>query len=321
MEINLENIQLLILDHIAWILFIIFFLMFIVLKPSLMMSFEMFRYIVYSSVPIGFLVLAESVALISGNFDLSIGQMAGLTAMATGVILANYSVPPFLFIVIPILIGTLCGSLNGTLVGFLGLNPFLSTLGTYMFFDGITLVIHSTAIWGNRLPSLYIKFGSIDWMAIAIFMVTVLILAFFLRKRRYGRNIYAVGADAETSSMLGIDVNKTTFLAFVIAGMCSGLAAVAYTGFNSAIPINITENTVFLAFAGAVIGGIELRGGRGSVMDSFAGALFLGIISAGLAMFNISGELREVFTGILVIGGIVIHRARRRMEEMILRPS
>lgn len=322
MDLKIEKLKLKALDNIAWILFVLFYVSFIILKPAEMWSFDMVKYIIYSAVPLSFIVLAESMCLISGNFDLSVGQMTGLIAMSSAIFLKLHpGFPPYLTFFVAIGIGFLAGSLNGLLVGYGGLNPFLATLGTFMIFSGGTLVAHSTTVLGKNLPGTYLKIGADATWAIVTVIGVILVLWYILERTNLGAQIYAVGNDADTARLMGINVKRTIFTTFAIGGILCGFAAMAYTGFNFAVPITIADGTVFPAFAASIIGGISLFGGRGSITNVFAGALFLGEVKAGLAMFAVSGELREMIMGVLVIVAIALHLFRERVRKKVLSPE
>ena len=108
---------------------------------------------------------------------------------------------------------------------------------------------------------------------------------------------------------------------YTISGIFAGLSALFYTGFLSTVPPALADGNVFLAFAGAIIGGISLEGGRGSMINAFAGVLFLGVVEAGLAMFNVSPFLRKMVYGVLVILAIILNRYRSNLRDKILLPK
>ena len=317
-----QNLLVFALDQMAWLLVILFYACFVALKPGAMLSPDTGRFILYSSIPLGFLVVAESIPLITGNFDLSIGQATGLVAMATGyVLMRNPSLNPAIAFVMPFVFGALCGTLNGFLVGILNLNPFLSTLGTFLLFDGLTLMIHPQSIWGIDLPKYYTTFGGTDYTAIIFFIATLIVLGLALKYTGIGIHIYATGGDKESAAMLGIRTNRVVFLAYTLAGFFSGASALVYVGFVNGVPLNLADSSIFSAFAGAVIGGISITGGTGSVVNSFAGCLVVGILEAGLTMFAISPELRKASTGLLVIFAILLDRVRINYRDRLLRPQ
>jgi ribose/xylose/arabinose/galactoside ABC-type transport system permease subunit len=167
----------------------------------------------------------------------------------------------------------------------------------------------------------YLAVGGIEYIAIPVAIVILVILQIMLKKTPFGNHIYAVGGNPESARMLGVDPNRMYVIIYTLSGLFAGISALFYTGFLHAVPPALADGNVFLAFAGAIIGGISLDGGRGSMLNAFAGVLFLGVIEAGLAMFNVSPYLRKVINGLLVILAILINRYRNQMRDKILVPK
>jgi len=306
-------------------LVVAFYVGFAVVKPSAMLNPDTLHFLIYSSVPIGFLVFAESICLFTGNFDLSIAEQAGLIGMASGVILmhipSNSWFTPMLSVLLPMVFGICTGSLNGILVGKAGLNPFLVTMGTMIAFDGLTMLIRPQSIWARDLPPFFMSIGANEISSIVIFVIILGIMWFFFNYVRTGTFLYAVGGDRETSRMFGIKVENTIFMAYMLSGLFSGLSALFYVGFNKGVPMNMAGGSLFPAFAGAVIGGVAIAGGRGSVVSAFAGSLLISLLETGLTMFNISPDARKAAFGMLVVGAIILDRLRGRIRDRLLRPK
>jgi ribose/xylose/arabinose/galactoside ABC-type transport system permease subunit len=248
--------------------------------------------------------------------------MAGFVGMLSALILTKWipGIPAPFDALVPVLLGALCGLFNGFLVGVLRLNPFLATMGTFIAFDGATLLLHSYPIY-EGFSGFYLALGGIDYIAIPIAVVILIILQIILSSTRFGTHIYAIGGNADSSKMLGISPNRMYIAIYTISGIFAGLSALFYTGFLHAVPPGMADGNVFLAFAGAIIGGISLEGGRGSMLNAFAGVLFLGVVEAGLAMFNVSPFLRKVIYGVLVILAIILNRYRSTLRDRILVPE
>ena len=319
-----DKVMLFFVEKIAWFLAILFYVIFAVLKPTGMLRWDTLFFIIYSAVPLGFIVLAVSICLISGNFDLSVGMMTGFIGMVAGMTMVWWlpdTIPAPLTILLPLIIGLGCGALNGSLVGFLRLNPFLATVGTSMVFFGGTLLIHPYPIYGTDLPKIYTMIGNNEVISLSVFIATLIVLWFVLRSTRFGAHLYAVGAGPKTASMLGINKGRMCFFAYLIAGFFCGMSALSYTGFLLAVDPYTGSTDLFPTFAAAVIGGISLKGGRGSVVNAVAGLILLGIIGSGLSMFAVTPYLRQFAYGCLVIAAIIINKLRDSVRDRILRPA
>lgn len=322
MKISRKKIQLRLINNIVWLLALGFFLVFSLVLKGMFFNLTNLHFILYISSMIGLLVLAESVALISGNFDLSVAQNAGLTAMINAVLIIHLGVPGYVAIPLAILIGAFLGAINGFFIGKMSLNPFLVTLSTYLMYDWLTYVIRQTSIL--TLPDIYMfpgggRVGGI-YVSILIFVGVISILFLFLQKTTFGNYIYATGGNPEASKMLGINTGNVIFWVFVIAGALSGLSGLLYTGYADAVTSTLADGQVFTAFGGAIIGGIALSGGRGRATDAVGGIILIGIIDAGLTMFMIPPELQGFFTGLLVFIAILINQAREKLRNRILMP-
>ena len=320
---SLEKIELFFLDNLVWVIFTIFFLVFGFLKPDAFLSLSNFRFIIYSSAALGFLVLAEGVCLITGNFDLSIGQMAGFLAMFNAMIITEWApwIPWYLAVIIIIALGALLGAVNGFFIGKVGLNPFLVTLSTYMIFKGATLTTSSSPISGG-FPELYLAIGGegIGGIPYAIFVLLggLLILGFILRYTRFGSHLYAVGSNPDSASMTGIRVDNMLLYTYMLSGILVSIAAILFSGFVGSATPGLANNTLFTAFAGAVIGGISLSGGRGRLSGAVGGILLVGTIDAGLTMMYVPPQQTTIYTGILVLAAIIINRLKETAKDKIL---
>jgi len=317
-----QKMQLFLIENLSWVLIVIFYGFFAILRPVGMLKWGTIIFIIYSTLPLGFLVFGEGLCLLSGNLDLSIGEMTGFVGMLTAMIIAKWlpGIPSPFDAMVPIIIGLICGAFNGFLIGVLSLNPFLATLGTYMVFDGATLLIHPYPIY-KGFSKFFLTLGGVDYVAIPIAIAFLIILQVVLKFTKFGSHVYAIGGNAASSKMLGVSPNKMYFLIYTLSGGFAGLSALFYTGFLGSVPPGMADGTVFLAFAGAVIGGINLEGGRGSMINAFAGVLFLGVVEAGIAMFNVSPFLRKVVYGFLVILAILINKYRSTIRDKILLPK
>ena len=197
------------LENIIWPIVIIVYGIFCILKPDAMLTMTMIKNISWSAIPLGFIVLAEAIVLLNGNFDLSVGQIAGLSAAVGAVFASNNLVSPEFTPLVPIIVGTLCGCVNGILVGKIGLNAFLATLGTFLVFDGIQLLVRHTVIF--EFPEIYLVPGEIWYVSILIFVCVLGCLHIFLYKTKYGYHYLAVGSSQKASGMLGLPISKIVF--------------------------------------------------------------------------------------------------------------
>ncbi|HDD40613.1 MAG TPA: ABC transporter permease [Nitrososphaeria archaeon] len=312
------KVWLFLLENAIWILIVIFYAIFAAIVPKGMLSPSMVLFIIYSCFPIGFIVIGQAICLITGNFDLSIGEIAGLTAMVGAVVAVQHILPDPLTILVPIAVGTLCGILNAILITWLGLHPFLVTLGTGFAFDGLTLIVYPSVIF-KGFPEIYLAIGGDYAVAFSVFFITLLILGILFLRFRIGLRFYAVGSDPMATSMTGINVKKVIFLAYTLSGFFGGLSGLFYAGFLKSVSPLTADGTVFISFAAAVLGGISISGGRGNVVNILGGILCLSIFDYGLTMIKVSPYVRRVFYGVLVVVALIVDKARAKIRDRYMK--
>jgi ribose/xylose/arabinose/galactoside ABC-type transport system permease subunit len=325
--LNWKKIELSIIRNLIWVLDGVFFIVFLLIVPGAFGTLNNIHYILYFSGFLGFGVIAEAIVLINGNFDLSIGENIGFSAMLTAVIVTSLNWPPTLAgivgIILIIAISTGLGCINGLLVGYLKLNAFLATLATYILFMWGTLTIRSTVVYG--LPWLLLAPGSSKvggvWVSIPIFFAFALLLFFIFQHTRLGSNLFAVGADKTSSKMLGLNVDRIVLYAYLLAGFFAGLSALMYVGFVGCVPPTLADGSIFDFFAGAILGGVSIRGGRGRGVEIIGGILFLGITRSGLIMLGIDPNMVGLLTGFFILIAIIIDAARNKLLEKLLLPE
>ena len=318
------RVKVLIVDNFIWFINAGLYILFIILNPRGFLTIHNVEFILYVSSMLGFLVLGEALAKITGGMDLSLAQNAGLSAMVGGFILGVMApnLPGWLGVIIVLVVGTALGAVNGLLVGKLKYNPFLATLGTFIVFDWATFWIRRGAI--VNLPASFLAPGSGTiggvHIAIFLFLFMALLLHLMLRYTQFGVSVYAVGDNPKAAMMMGINVGKVLFGVFTLGGLLAGFSGLIYLGYIGAVTSLIAQNKIFEAFAGAVLGGVSLRGGRGSIMGALGGVLLLGILDAGLTMLNVSPEIRGVLTGFVLLVAVMINMAISRLRDRILMP-
>ena len=317
------------LDNLIWPILLVAFVVFSVLLPEIFTQYQNIEFLLYTSAGLGAITLAEGICLISGNFDLSVGSVAGFSAMAAALFLTEWfpAAPGIVGIVVILVVGGAIGFLNGVSIAKFDVNPFLQTLSTLIIFEGAILVLSSRSVYG--LPASYLWLGGGDLtlgglfpqgMPIAVFFMLALfvIVWFMLTKTRFGRAVYAVGGDEESAAEAGIDTDRVVIVVFVLSGMLSATGGLLLTGFNGGATPTLGTAQLFPAFTAAVIGGISLFGGRGNVINSLGGVLLLSTIAAGLVMLNIDPQIVQTINGIVLFSAILLYTFVQRFRERLL---
>lgn len=264
---------------------------------------------------VGLVALGQTLVLLTGGIDLSVGAAAGLSAIVGSLLLTRTSIHPYLVIPLTMAFGGFLGSLNGLFVAKLRLNPFIVTLASWEIFAGTTLLI--TKGYPIRpLGETFAVFGQGNLLGVPvpvfIFLAAGAILAFVLARTRFGRNIYAVGGNRDAAELVGIRSWRVEFWVFALAGMLAALAGILYASRMDSGQPSVGEGWLMGAITAAIIGGTSLKGGQGTVIGTVLGALFMAVLANGIVLLNISGYWERIIVGAVVLIAILVDLLRRR---------
>jgi len=315
-----DDVMLTLLDNMIWPILGLVLVGVLVLVPQTFRSAEL---ILWGAVPIGLLVLAESLCLLSGHFDLSIGSIAGFSAIFTGMILGTcpscwgLTTSPWIGFGIILLVGSLIGLINGVMIAKVGLNPFLQTLAFLIVFEGAKTALQTQPVTG--LPSLYTQVGGTPQFAIGFMLVAFLLVGLVLRYTPFGQAVYALGSSENSAREVGIDTERLIIIIYTISGTLSATAGLMLTGFVGVVPPLIGEGLVFQAFAGAVIGGISLFGGRGKITGALGGVILIQVIQSALNNSQVIGATQiQMINGIVLLVAILLYSTQSKLRSRIL---
>lgn len=270
--------------------------------------------------PIIIIGIAQSYVLITGNIDLSIGSVVGMSCMISATLMTR-GVYIWLAVIITIICCLAIGLLNGVLVAQFKLPPFIATLGTMTIARGIAQIAngnYNTDSIGEGAAAFrnffyYGKFLGLYntiWIAIVLWII----FNFILSRTRTGRHIYAIGSNVEAAKLSGVDVVKTTIIAFLISEFCScivGLIICATSGMGTMDAGNMYE---MYAVAASVIGGVSTLGGQGILLGTIIGASIWGVLQNGLQFAGAPVAIRNIVIGVIVVVSVlmdVIVRGRK----------
>lgn len=255
--------------------------------------------------------------IITAGIDLSVGSILAFSGVVLASVL-NIGLPLPLAVLAGLLVGLLCGSINGTLIAYGKLPPFIATLGMMSVARGAALMYtNGRPVSGFSSDFRFLANGKV--MAIPtsiIIMIIVYLLAhFILTRTKFGRYVYAIGGNEEAARLSGINVAVNKIVVYAICGMLSGLAAVILTArLNSAQPI-AGINYELDAIAATVIGGTSLMGGEGQVLGTLVGALIMGVLRNGLNLLGVSSFLQQTIIGSVIIIAVLIDMSLKRRKN------
>jgi rhamnose transport system permease protein len=271
------------------------------------------------------LAVGQTVVIITRNVDLSVGSILGLTAWLTGELFIDH---PGLPVIAAFVIGTLAGAclglLNGVLVGYGRVPALVITLGTLYIFRGVVLTwAGSRLISASQMPDGFLNLGTAQVLTIPVLfilaMVIVGVVGYYLQTARSGRELYAVGSDPDAAVLYGLPVRRRVVGAFVLSGALAGLAGVVFAARYGTVSSSAGTGIELQAVAAAVVGGVAIFGGSGTVWGAAIGAVLLVTINSALPIVNISEFWQQALVGLLIIAAIVLDRvlAVRRARKLI----
>lgn len=265
----------------------------------------------------GVIAVGMTLIIISGGIDLSVGAITGLSAIVAATIMTrNPESPQIAFaLIMAVLIGVLCGLLNGCLIAIFDLQPFLVTMGTMSLFRGIDYIF-SGALPVRNLPSAFLNFMNATNSSVpvpVILLLSVSLIGFLdIRYTKYGRYIFAVGGNEEATRLSGINIRFIKILTYVFAGLTAVLAGFIYMGRLAAADPNMGDGYELDAIAAAAIGGASLNGGKGGILGSLIGAFMLAMLANGLTLLNVQSFYQTAATGLIIIIAVLIDKFSNR---------
>ncbi|WP_228551403.1 ABC transporter permease [Paenibacillus sp. FSL W8-1187] len=263
---------------------------------------------------IGILAIAQTYVIITSGIDLSVGSILAVSGVVTGKLMVA-GTPIWLAIVAGILIGAVCGWINGLVIAKLNIAPFIATLGMMSIARGVAYVI-TGAMPVSGLPEEFYFIGGGSIGRIPIPMIEMFVLAivfgFILRKSRFGRYVYCLGSNEDAAVLSGINVQKTKIWVYVISGSLAAFAGIMMA--SRLVSAQSTAGTGYEldAIAAAIIGGTSPAGGSGKIRETIIGAFIIGILRNGLNLLNVNAFWQQIAIGAVIIIAVYMDTLRRR---------
>lgn len=274
---------------------------------------------VFQQISINFVVaVGMTFVIISGGIDLSVGSNIALSGLLMGILMKNYNVPVFVTILVCILFSGFVGLVNGVLISFLNLPPFIATLGTMSIVRGGAYTVTA----GQPIYTFPAGFTAVSGRVAGIplwstlIMLVVIVLGWYiLRYTRIGRFTYAVGGNENCARLSGINLKKVKCFVYVVSGLCCGVAALLLSSrLDSALPTN-ADGQEMDAIAAVVIGGTSMSGGEGSMIGTLIGILIIGIIANGLNLLGVAQGPQKMVKGMIIVVAVIIDVIRRKASQ------
>ncbi|MFP4376309.1 MAG: ABC transporter permease subunit [Spirochaetales bacterium] len=293
-------------------------------------SYPTFVNIVDAAYYIGFIAIGVTFVIITGGIDLSVGTVMMCAAIIGGTAYKTWGWPMWISLLLIIAVGLAFGIFNGLMVSRLKLPPFIVTLGTMMISMGVGSIVSNVQSatfptrtaddgWFKSIFKIISEEGFTIPTGAFVLIAVAVISAIILNNTKMGRYIYAIGSNKEAARLSGVNVKKWEMMAYVVAGTCAGIGGISYAAVYTTVLPAQGQGFELFAIAGAVIGGTSLAGGVGTIFGTVIGVLIMSVLSVGLPAMNLQAHYQTFFTGVVVIGAVLLdmYRIRRASEVTV----
>ena len=265
---------------------------------------------------VGIIAIGQTMLLVTGEFDLSVGSVAGLCAVVSDKLMTAMALPVPVAILGGVLTGAVIGLVNGLIVVKFRIPAFIQTLGMLFIGQGLIQVVTNGAPVYPLPPEVgatgmtTIVFG-LGW-SFLFFIVAAVIADFVLRRTVLGRNMYATGGNPEVARLVGINTDRYKIGAFITIGMLAAIAGMFVMADLASGTTSIGSGWELTVIAGVVVGGVSLFGGAGTMAGGIVGILLLQVVSSGLVVVGVSSNWQQIAVGVIMVLAVGLDIARRR---------
>jgi rhamnose transport system permease protein len=285
-----------------------------VVNPTFLFSQDGFRDLLLTPAILIIVAVGQALVVITRSVDLSVGSVVGLTAYLTGRLFIDIpGIPIAAVFLAGLAAGAVLGLVNGLLVAYGKVPALVITLGTLYAYRGINVLwTGSNRINASDMPKAFLDLGTdslafLPYLTI-IALIVVLVAGWYLRNKRSGRELYAIGSDPDAAELYGLRVTRRILVAFVLCGALAGLAGVLFAARYGTSNSQTGTGLELQAVGAVVIGGIAIGGGSGTVYGAAIGAMLLLTINRALPILGIQDFWQQAVVGALIIGAIVLDR-------------
>ena len=302
-------------DYGIYFVFLVVFLGMCLVEPNFRSEGNLVNLLRQNAV-IGIMACGMTFAIVLGGFDLSVGAVAAASSVVCAKVIIGlagggsaHQWQVAVGVLAGILVGVLVGLINGMLISWVGVNPFVSTLGTMTILRGLLYVwTNATPLFG--VPMSFTKLGLGSTFGIPnpfwVFLAVAIVATVLLSRMRFGHYVYAIGGNAVAATRVGIDVRRVRLLVYVIAALCAAIAGIILVGQTATGQPAGALGYELTAIAAVIVGGASLSGGQGKMTGTIVGVYLLGVVSNALNLFGVSPFWQPVATGTILVLAVAI---------------
>jgi len=280
---------------------------------------------------VGMMAMGMTVVMIGGGIDLSVGMLTSLVAIYLAKTIMDWGIPMWAAIITVIIIAVLLEVIMGFIISRFSVEPFIITLGGMIAFRGIALLICNSQeistqgrfsalkdnlIAGTKDPVTGLSLTLPIYLL--VFIAITIIIWWLMKYTKYGRRVYAIGANRNAAYLAGIDVKNTVLSTYALNGLIVGIAAIMLLSRVNTAIITVGQNLEIDVIAAVVVGGTALSGGKGNIWGTFIGAILLGSIANGMNILRLQSEWQFVAKGVILIVAVAAGAAVQARQARTL---
>jgi ribose/xylose/arabinose/galactoside ABC-type transport system permease subunit len=295
------------------IILVVFVLILALLRPQSFLTVNNVANVLWSVSVIGIMVCGSVFVFLIGGIDLSIGTLAGLSAITVVKIIENMgatNASVIIGILAALCVGVLAGIVHGFIITTFNIPAFLVTFAAQSVYLGLSMVITNNQIVSAREPALFTSIGSLKILGFPLPIYLMLIIAliswFMLSKTTLGRDIYAVGGNPEASEISGVHVNKDIIMCYVFSGLTAAIGGIVLASMTQQGMASTGSGYDTQVITAAVIGGVSLLGGVGTVPGCIYGAVLMGLINNGLNLMSVPSTQNGLVQGVVIVIAVAL---------------
>lgn len=265
---------------------------------------------------VGILAVVQTVVMLIGGLDISVGSAAGLTSVISAMVFTSQA-SAALGILAALVVGVLAGLFNGLVIIYGRVNAVIATLATYAGYRGLANLIsdgRAQGYTGADSTFIFIARGAVAGIPVLIWILVIFALAahLLLRYTDIGRNLYAMGGNATAARLAGININRYVIACYVMAGFTAAIAGIMLTArTGSGQPTSGSQGLELQSITAAALGGVSLRGGKGAIPGTILAVLLLGVLQNGLTILNVNSFWQDIAQGFLLVIAVILQQRRR----------
>ena len=262
---------------------------------------------------IGIVCIGQSLILLTGAFDLSVGGIAGLSGMIVAILTKQYG-NYWAWFFLGLAAGTAIGMLNGLFITKLKINALITTLSMMTILSGVVFLVSGGFAIGVNLSSFrFLGTTRVIGIPLPIIILVLLYAVFYviLRSTVFGRYVYSIGGNAEAARLSGINVDRMRILVYTLSGLLAGLGGIVLASRLGSAQVDAGSQYPINSIAACVLGGISIAGGEGNIWGSLIGVAIVGVLQSGLIMVGMPSYIQWIATGLILLAAVYLDQLRK----------